>query len=294
MERTLRTDAPIGVFDSGVGGLTVAKEVSARLPQEHIVYVGDEIHIPYGDRPADEIKSYALGITRFLIDRCGAKMVIMACNMSSALALQPAREMFPGVPILGVIEAGARAASRESRDGRVAILATQGTVNTRAYTSALTRLIDNADVLEQACPRFVPIIESGNADSDEARDAVAEYTDTLMRGGYRTIILGCTHYPFLADAIGARVGRSVRLIDPAEETALEAGEILADSDMLNPPHVEMIERYYTTARPDQFAALGSDFLGKPLDAVEQIRWGIDLGAIEWLEKTVEQTTRSAR
>ncbi len=290
---TLKSDAPIGVFDSGVGGLTVAREISAKLPQEHIAYVGDEVHIPYGDRPADEIRSYALGITRFLIDKCEAKMVVMACNMSSALALNDARAMFPGVPILGVIEAGARAASKVSGDGRVGIMATQGTVNTRAYTSALSRLIDQADVHEQACPRFVPLIESGQADSDEARDAVAEYAEPLMRRRYGTIILGCTHYPFLAHVIGKHVGPSVRLIDPAEETALEARDILADSGMLNPPHIEAVERYYTTARPDQFAALGSAFLGKPLDLVEQIRWGIDLGAIEWLEKTVEQTTRSA-
>jgi len=290
----LKTDAPIGVFDSGVGGLTVAKEIEAKLPHEHIAFVGDEIHIPYGDRPPDQILSYALGITRFLIDRCGAKMVIMACNMSSALALEEARRMFPQAPILGVIDAGARAAARASRDGRVGILATQGTVNTRAYTRALSGLLEDADVYEQACPRFVPLIESGGADSPEAHEAVAEYTEPLMLGGYGTIVLGCTHYPFLADAIGRRVGPEVTLIDPAEETAIEAGEILADTGMLNPPHIEPVHRYYTTARPDEFAALGGEFLGKPLDHVEQIRWGVDLGAIEWLEKTVEQTTRSVR
>lgn len=290
----MRTDSPIGIFDSGVGGLTVAKEVSERLPQEHIAYVGDEIHVPYGDRPPEVIRSYALGITRFLIDKCGAKMVIMACNMSSALALDPAREMFPGVPILGVIEAGSRAAVRTSEDGRVGVLATQGTVNTRAYTKALSRLTPDADVHEQACPRFVPIIESGQADSAEARDAVAEYTRPLKLGGYRTVVLGCTHYPFLADAIGRELGPGVTLIDPAEETALEAVETLSDRGTLNPPHVEPVHQYFTTARPDQFASLGSEFLGRPLDQVEQIRWGIDLGAIEWLEKTVEQTIRSAR
>lgn len=290
----MTNDSPIGIFDSGVGGLTVAKEVSVRLPQEHIAYVGDEIHVPYGDRPPDQIRSYALGITRFLVDKCGAKMVIMACNMSSALALGPAREMFPGVPILGVIEAGARAAARISENGRVGVLATQGTVNTRAYTGALSRLIPDVEIHEQACPRFVPIIESGQADSVEADDAVAEYTRPLMLGGYGTVILGCTHFPFLADAIGRELGPGVTLIDPAEETAHEAAQILSDTGGLNPPHIESVHRYFTTARPDQFASLGGAFIGRPLDQVEQIRWGIDLGAIEWLEKTVEQTIRSAR
>lgn len=290
----MRTDAPIGVFDSGLGGLTVVKEIIERLPQEHIAYVGDEIHMPYGGRPPEEILGFALGITRFLVDGCGAKMVVMACNMSSALALGAAREMFPGIPIIGVIDAGARAAARVSQDGRVGILATQGTVNTKAYTRALNGLMAGADVLEQACPRFVPLIEGGKTDSPEAHDAVAEYTEPLMRGGYGTVVLGCTHYPFLADAIGQRVGAGVTLIDPAEETAIEAREILSDTGMLNAPHTEPVHRYCTTARPDQFAALGSDFLGRPLDLVEQIRWGIDLGAMEWLETMVEQTTRSAR
>jgi glutamate racemase len=290
----MQTDAPIGIFDSGVGGLTVAKEVSARLPQEHIVYVGDEVHIPYGDRPPEKIRSYALGITRFLVEKCQAKMVIMACNMSSALALEPARQMFPDVPILGVIEAGSRAAARISADGRVGVLATQGTVNTGVYTRVLSRLISGADVHEQACPTFVPLIESGRADSAEALEAVAEYTWPLTLGGYRTVILGCTHYPFLADAIGRALGPDATLIDPAEETVLEAQEILSNMGILNPPHVESVQRYLTTARPDQFASLGGRFIRRSLDQVEQIRWGIDLGAIEWLEKTVEQTTRSAR
>jgi len=290
----LKTDAPIGIFDSGVGGLTVAGEVSERLPQEHIAYVGDEVHVPYGDRPAEEIRSFALGITRFLIERCGAKMVIMACNMSSAVALRPAREMFPDVPVLGVIEAGARAAARASRGGRIGVLATQGTVNTGAYTHALSELIADADVLEQACPRFVPIVESGRADSSEAREAVAEYLEPLIRGGHRTVVLGCTHYPFLAGAIGERLGPDFTVIDPAEETVIEAQRILSGGGMLNPTHIESVHRYFTTARPDQFAALGGEFLGRPLDLVEQVRWGIDLGAIEsWPEKTVEQTTRSA-
>ncbi len=249
--------------------------------------------MPYGGREPGEILGFALGITRFLIEKCEAKMVVMACNMSSALALGRAREMFPRVPIIGVIEAGSRAAARASRDGRVGILATQGTVNTRAYTRALSELIAEADVLEQACPRFVPLIEAGDTDTPDAHDAVAEYTEPLMRGGYKTVVLGCTHYPFLAGAIARRVGPDVALIDPAGETALEARRILADAGTLNPARAEPARRYYTTARPDQFAELGSAFMGGPLHHVEQIRWGLDLGAIEWLETMAAQTATSA-
>lgn len=284
--------SPIGIFDSGVGGLTVAKQVCAKLPQESIAYVGDEIHMPYGERSPEEIQDFALGITRFLIEQHCAKAVIMACNMSSALALRPARESFPGVPILGVLEAGARAAVRASTDGKIGILATQGTVNTGAYTRALLSLFAEADVLEQPCPRFVPLVEDGKFESQEAEEAAIEYLRPLLSRGYRTIVLGCTHYPFLSDVIRRITGSDVELIDPAEETAVEMRGILSAAGLANPPHAEPLHRYFTTARPEQFSTLGGDFLRRPIDQVEKITWGLDLGVSEWLEKTVERTTKS--
>lgn len=281
-------NSPIGIFDSGLGGLTVAKRILEALPQESIAYVADQIHVPYGERSPEEIRSFALGITDFLIGR-GAKLVIMACNMSSATALDSARRLFPETPIIGVIEAGARAALGTGA-GTIGVLATTGTVGTRAYTRAMSE----TEVHEQACPRFVPIVEKGMCESRDAHSAALEYVTPLMEARCRTIILGCTHYPYLTLAIRKATGPDIALIDPAEETAREAANILHDSGMLNPPHAEPVHAYFTTGAPDQFADLGSGFLGTPIASVSQITWGLELRASEWQEKTVERTINSAR
>ena len=286
-------DAPIGIFDSGLGGLTVAKKVLDRLPRESIAYAGDEINIPYGERSAQEIRSLALGITEFLIGR-KAKLVIMACNMSSATALSAAQEAFPDVPVIGVIEAGVRAAVRAATGAPIGVLATTGTVKTGAYARLISCFLPETPVYEQACPKFVSLVEAGAWDTPKAEDAVREYASPLLDAGCRTLILGCTHYPFLADTIRRAAGPGVALIDPAEETAVEAANILFDAGVLNPPHVEPVHSYFTSARPDKFAELGSRFMGRTIRGVEQITWGLDLRAIEWQEKTVEPTTKSAR
>ena len=265
-------DSPIGIFDSGLGGLTVAKRVLEKLPHESIVYVGDEIHIPYGEKPPEEIRSFALGITDFLIRR-NSKLIIMACNMSSATALQPARQLFPNVPVIGVIEAGARAAVRTASEGAIGVIATTGTVSTEAYTKTLQKLLPDANVIEQACPRFVPLVEAGMSDSLEAETAAREYVEPLLNASCRTIILGCTHYPFLTDAIKKAAGLQVTLVDPAEETAIEAANILFEVGKLNPQDAEPIHAYFTSDRPERFAELGSQFLGSMIYGVQQITWG---------------------
>ena len=282
----------IGVFDSGVGGLTVVKALSQRLPQEGICYVADEAHVPYGDRSPDEIRRFALGITRFLIEQ-GAKIVVMGCNMSSAVALGPARQLFPDTPMVGVIEAGVRAAVRASDDCRFGVLATTGTVNTGAYTREILRLCPDAIVCEQPCPRFVPIVESGMCDSEEAESAAREYLAPLLAQRCRTIILGCTHYPFLASTIARVVTSDIIMIDPAEETATEVADILHKCGALATEKNEGWHRYFVTASPERFTTVGERFLGKAITEVEEIQWGRDLGEVEWLEKTVEQTTKSA-
>lgn len=283
---------PIGIFDSGLGGLTVAKRVLEKLPRESIAYVGDQIHVPYGERTPDEIRSFALGITEFLIGR-DAKLAIMACNMSSATALGAASELFPETPVIGVIEAGARAAVRTAYAGAIGVLATRGTVSTGAYTRVLRMLLPEMEVFEQACPRFVPLVESGECDSPEADAAAREHVQPLLDAGCRTIILGCTHYPFLERAIRKVAGQDTAIIDPAEETAVEAANILFDSGMLNPPHAEPAHAYFTTGLPEQLSSLGSRFLGRPIAEVQRISWGLELRAIEWQEKTAGQTIKSA-
>ncbi|MDI6827050.1 MAG: glutamate racemase [Armatimonadota bacterium] len=288
----MKSKGSIGVFDSGVGGLTVVKQISQKLPHESIVYLADEAHVPYGERHPHEIISFALGITKFLIER-GAKLVVMGCNMSSALALSPARQLFPNTPIIGVIEAGVRAALRISKDGRIGILATTGTVNTHAYRDAILRLNPSALVIEQACPKFVPLVEVGMADSEEAESAAYEYLKPLLSARCSTIILGCTHYPFLIETISRVAGAHVKLIDPAEETVAEAANVLNARGLLDFSDDEPSYTYFTTARTEKFASLGSRFLCRDIQSVFEVNWGKELGVIKWQEKTVEQMMKFA-
>ena len=283
---------PIGIFDSGLGGLTVVKRVFEKLPHESISYVGDQFHVPYGERTPDEIRSFALGITDFLT-RQDAKLVIMACNMSSATALDSAHELFPETPVIGVIEAGVRAALRMSSGRPIGVLATKGTVSTRAYTDTLCRLMPEAEVIEQACPRFVPLVEAGMCHSPQAKEAVREYVGPLMSAGCEVLILGCTHYPFLHKLIRQQAGPGITIIDPAEETAIEAANILFDAQMLDPPTTEPVHAYFTSGTPEQFADLGSPLLGSRIAGVRKITWGKELEEITCQEKTAAQTTRSA-
>ena len=283
---------PIGIFDSGLGGLTVARRIIERLPQESISYVGDEAHIPYGEKSPEEIQNFALGITNFLLEQ-NAKLVIMACNMSSATALRVARARFPQAPIIGVIEAGARAAAKEASGAPVGVLATTGTVRTLAYTKALGKLRPEITVCEQACPKFVPIVESGRWNSDEAKETVRGYVEPLIKKGCRTLVLGCTHYPFLKDLIAGAAGPEVAIIDPSEETAAEAEEILAEAGMLNPPHAEPVYQYCTSDSPEQFTELGGRFMGNTISNARKITWGKELGAIECRDVTAGQRARSA-
>ena len=285
-------NAPIGIFDSGLGGLTVVKRVLEKLPQESIIFIGDQAHIPYGERSLREIRSFALGICEFLIGQ-NSKLIIMACNMSSATALQQANTLYPHIPVIGVIEAGVRAATRSATRGPIGVLATTGTVETGAYTKTLIGLMPEAVVIEQACPKFVPLVEAGMCDSPEAEEAVREYTGVLLSAGCRAIILGCTHYPFLADVIRKAIGPDITIIDPAEETAIEAANILSNAGMLNTPQAEPVHACFTSGHPEQFAELGSRFLGRTISDVNKITWGLDLRAIECQEKTAEKTTNSA-
>ena len=268
-------NSPIGIFDSGLGGLSVAAQVLRALPNERIIYFADTAHVPYGERPLEEIHGFALAITQFLVDR-GAKAVVMACNMSSAVALDEARKRHPDVPILGVIEPGVRAALAVSRGAPIGVLATTGTVNSRAYVRTAAGLDPTARIVQQACPRFVPIVEAGESDSEEAEAAACTYVHPLTAQGCATLVLGCTHYPFLRKAIESAAGPGVTVVDPAEETALALKKILLErgmaSDRLDCPHV-----FCATGESDAFAGLGSAFLGQRIDMVRRVTWGVDLG-----------------
>lgn len=261
---------PIGVFDSGLGGLSVARRILARLPNERIVYFADSAHVPYGERPLEEIQEFALAIVGFLIEK-GAKAIVMACNMSSAAALELSRREHPGLPIIGVIAPGAKAAVDASCGTPIGVLATTGTIKSEAYVRAVARFDATIPVFGQACPKFVPLIESGRAESEEAEAAACTYIAPLLAEGCRTIVLGCTHYPFLRKQIEAVAGAGVTVVDPAEETVRVLENTLVEqgmtSDGLEGPH-----EFYASGDTEGFATLGSAFLGRQIDAVQHIEW----------------------
>lgn len=215
---------PIGIFDSGVGGLTVVRFLFRELPEERIIYFGDTAHLPYGSRTPEELIAFGEEIVSFLL-QFGVKAVVAACNTSSSVSLPHLQKKFP-IPILGVLEPGVRAAIRVTRNKRVGVIATAATVNSGAYLRAFERQGPEVKVFAKACPLFVPLVETGRTESPEARDAANEYLAPLKEAGIDTLVLGCTHYPFLAKVIGEVLGPEVKLVDPAEETVRELAMLL--------------------------------------------------------------------
>lgn len=270
-------NSPIGVFDSGLGGLSVAARIMDTLPNERIIYFADNAHVPYGEKPLDAIKGFALEITRFLIGK-GAKAVVMACNMSSAVALDAARERFPEAPIIGMIEPGARAAVNVAGGRPIGVLATTGTINNGAYEREIHSLDPGCRVVGQACPKFVPLVESGQAESEDAEAAARTYVAPLTRELCSTIVLGCTHYPFLRRAIEAAADPDVAIVDPSEEVARELARILFERDMAGDALTGAHE-FYTSGDTGGFATIGGAFLGRPIDQVRRLEWGTDLGEL---------------
>ncbi|HEY3414526.1 MAG TPA: glutamate racemase [Armatimonadota bacterium] len=257
---------PIGLFDSGLGGLSVARELMRRRPNDSLWVVGDTVHVPYGGRPLHEVHGFAMGLAEYLVG-CGCRAVVMACNISSAVALEDARRTLP-VPVFGMVDAGARAAVTASSDPRYGVMATEGTVRSGAYTCALNALRPNGSVLEVACPRFVPLVESGLWDSPDAYAAAADCAAPLINAGIETVILGCTHYPFLADAIRAAFPYPIRLVDPACAVALEMEHIVDFAPASETPrHI-----FESTANPAAFADAGSRLLQTPFQARHCAVW----------------------
>lgn len=268
---------PIGMFDSGLGGLSVARRVLERLPGERILYFADTAHVPYGERPLDEIREFALGIVGFLIGR-GAKAVVMACNMSSAVALDAARQAYPDTPIIGVIEPGAKAAVDVANGSPIGVLATTGTIRSEAYVRAVARFDPSAKVFGQACPKFVPLIESGLHDSEQAKEAARTYVEPLLAQGCGAIILGCTHYPFVARAIRAAVGNGVKIVDPAEETASVLEKTLLERGLLS-EQPDSPHEFFASGDSSGFATLGSAFLGRTINRVEKAVISLQLSVV---------------
>ncbi len=224
---------PIGIFDSGVGGLTVAREILRRLPNESLLYFADTAHLPYGSRSPKEIESFALGIISFLV-REGVKIVVIACNFSSALIYHKAKELYPGVPIVGVLQAGARMAANSPYEG-IGVFATPGTVRTKIYTKEIRRLAPQKRTWQASCPPLVSLIE-GFAPEEEIRKALKRCLYPLKRKGIEALLLGCTHYPLVRHLIEEEM-MGVEILDPAVETAREVKAILEEHALIanSPP-----------------------------------------------------------
>ena len=260
--------APIGLFDSGLGGLSVARAILRLLPQESLLYFADLAHLPYGPRPLEEIKGFALDLVSFLIEQ-GAKAVVMGCNTSSAVALEAARQRHRQ-PIFGVIQPGVKAALQASRGRRLGVIATQATVNSHAYRTEILAREPRASVIEQACPAFVPLVERGDFDGPEVWKAAREYLTPVQEFEADTLIFGCTQYPFLAAVVRKTLGPQVTLVDPAEETAREVARELEDRGLLAPAGGKPWRRYFASGGPGTFAETGRHLLGEDIPKVEVV------------------------
>ena len=269
---TAAADLPIGVFDSGVGGLTVLREMRRQLPGESMIYLGDEARMPYGPRPADEVIAFTREALRWFGTH-DCKLIVLACNTATAIALEAVREESK-VPVIGVVRPGAAAAISASARRSIGVLATTGTVRSGAYARALRDLDPLVDVIQQACPALVPLVEAGKSGSREAEEAVRSYVQPLLTDGgvvspvVDTLLLGCTHYPLLREVIERVAGPGVRVVDSAATTALAVREVLQSHRLLRTGG-EAGHRVFATGPTDRFRGVARTIFGEDLPAVEQ-------------------------
>jgi glutamate racemase len=278
------SDLPIGIFDSGVGGLTVYRALHDRLPNEHFVYLGDTARVPYGTKSLATVERYAIENSEFLAS-LGIKLLVVACNTASALALPKIRERI-GLDVVGVIGPGGRKAvvetSRES-DPRIAVIATEATVSSNAYVEAIRRASDTASIFQAACPLFVPLAEEGWTAEAETFSIADRYLKTVREFDPHSLVLGCTHYPILRDVIQRSVGENVKLIDSGEATADEVKSLLESKGLASSRSVvgdrqlcDDLDHFYVTDAAERFAKVAERFLGTTPSKLEAIEvYGID-------------------
>jgi glutamate racemase len=264
-------DRPIGMFDSGFGGLTVARALIDLLPAEDLVYFGDTARYPYGPRPLDEVREFALQVTRVLIDHHDVKMVVVACNTAAAAALELLR-FECDVPVVSVVDPGARALVRATRSGKVGVIGTVGTIGSGAYQRAVRSTRAEVELTCAACPGFVEFVERGETDSDQVHVLAERLLAPLVHANVDALLLGCTHYPFLARTIGDVMGRDVVLVDSADETAFEVRAILTDTGLGRRSAAKGAHRFVSSGDVAWFRQLGSRLLGPELDGVEGWEW----------------------
>jgi len=262
---------PIGVFDSGIGGLTVLKEVFRKLPDESTVYLGDTARVPYGIRSAETVTRYSFENTGFLVSM-GIKALVVACNTVSAVSLEEIKGKL-SMPVIGVIEPGARAAVRATRNKNVGVIGTEATVNSGAYARIIRAIDASIRVFSLPCPLFVPLAEEGLTDDAIATMVAERYLKNLKEKGIDTLVLGCTHYPLLKDVIGKVMGEGITLIDSATETVSEINETLVRNDIKGSPSRQPVRKFYVTDAPEKFLKVGERFLGEKIAHIEKISVG---------------------
>ena len=266
----IKRTAPIGVFDSGVGGLTVAREIMRHLPNENIVYFGDTARVPYGSKSKDNIIRYSRQIINFLKTK-NVKAIVIACNTASALALDVVREEFD-VPIIGVVEPGARAALEATKSKKIGVIGTEATIRSAMYEKIIKGFDGDATVVGKACPLFVPLVEEGFAKHKVTEEIIDYYLASFMDTDIDSLILGCTHYPLLRSRIKEYVGEQITLVNPAYETAMDLRQVLKDCDMEN---TEMSDEhaaysFYVSDAADKFKQFANSILPYDIETTKQI------------------------
>ena len=261
--------SPLGVFDSGVGGLSILRAIRRQLPAEDLLYIADQAHVPYGARPLQQVRAFASAITRFLLSR-GAKLIVVACNTASAAALHPLRQAFPEVPFVGM-EPAVKPAAEMTRSGKVGVLATPATFQGALYGSVVERFAHDVTLLQDTCPGLVAEIEAGRAGGSTARQILEQALQPMLAAGIDTIVLGCTHYPFVAGQIAEIAGPDVRLIDPAPAVARQVGRVLAERGLLRSAEGNGTARMHTTGDLADWQAHLPLFWSEPAKSV-RLRW----------------------
>ena len=259
---------PIGIFDSGIGGLTVLKEIRRELPGEDIVYFGDTAHLPYGTKSKETITKFSIDNVNFL-ESFGTKIVVVACNTASALSLETLKKEFP-FPVIGVIEPGARQAIAKTKNGRIGVIGTKSTIGSGSYEAHLKKLDPGVKVYSEACPLFVPLVEEGWLEGEVVSKIARVYLAQLKSFGIDTLILGCTHYPLLSKMIQNTIGDKVKLVNSAEETAKEAKQLLLKLKLSSQKKRDQETQFYVSDEPEQFRILGERFLGQPIHSVAKV------------------------
>ncbi len=262
---------PIGVFDSGIGGLTVVRALLERLPNENIVYFGDTARVPYGSKSPQVVREYTLDDTDFLLSK-DVKMIVVACNTVSAVALDVVQKR-AHLPVTGVIIPGAEAALNTTTSKRIGVIGTVGTINSNAYKNELKRLNNHSQVFSKACPLFVPLVEEGWLESKATELIAHDYLFTLTTERIDTLILGCTHYPLLKKTIAKVTKGTVALIDSGEATASTVEKMLEERNLRNPSREKPNVQFFVSDAPEKFTEIGEQFLGKKLGVVRRVTVG---------------------